>query len=191
MPAILAGSARDQAATTRDLAMAQSDADDARDGTRAITGAEIVMRAAGQRKRAAEHRAQAAEHRVASRDRPRGGSGDREQGARDRVQARADREALSRVLAVTEIDPLTGARTRAAGLADLVHELDRSRRTDGTLVVAYVEAVGPPRVDDSEGHDAADRLLQRVVTLIAEHLRSYDLDRPPRRRRVSRARCPT
>ena len=43
-----------------------------------------------------------------------------------------------------------------------------------TLVVTYIEALGPPR-DDGEADADADRLLRRVVTLIAEHLRSYDL----------------
>ena len=138
--------------------MEQADLEYAREGTRAVTGAEVLMRAAGQRKRAADHRAQAAEHRVQAATDREAAAIDREQGARDRLQGRADREAVGRVLAVSEIDPLTGARTRAAGLADLGHELDRSRRTGGTLVVANVEAVGPPRVDD-EGRDAADRLL--------------------------------
>jgi GGDEF domain-containing protein len=170
----LAGLARDRAATTRDLAMAQRDADGARDGPRAVTGAEIVMRAAGQRKRATQDRARAAEHRVQAATDREAAANDREQGARDRLQARADREALGRALAIMEIDPLTGARTSPAGLADLARELDRSRRTGGTLVVAYVEAVGLPRADD-EGHAAADRLLKRVVALITEHLRSYDL----------------
>ena len=170
----LAGLARDRAATSRDLAMAQRDADGARDGPRAITGAEIVMRAAGQRKRATQDRAQAAEHRVQAANDREAAANDREQGASDRLQAHADREALGRALAITEIDPLTGARTRAAGLADLAHELDRSRRTGATLVVAHVEAVRPPW-DDGERHDAGDRLLQRVVALITEHMRSYDL----------------
>jgi diguanylate cyclase (GGDEF)-like protein len=171
----LAALARDRAAAARDLAMAQRDADYERDGGRAVTGAEIVMRAAQQRKRARDYRVQAAEHRAqAARDREAAAT-DREQGARDRLQALADREALARALAITEIDPLTGARTRAAGLTDLDHELDRGRRTGSTLVIAYVDAVGLKRLNDSEGHDAGDRLLKRVVALITEHLRPYDL----------------
>ena len=156
-----------------DLAMVQRDADYEHDYARAVTGAEIVMRAGEQRKRAGEFRAQAAEHRAqAARDREAAAT-DREQGARDRRQALADREALARALAITEID-LTGARTRAAGLCDLDHELDRARRTGSTLVV-YVGAVGLKRLNDSEGHDAGDRVLKCVVALIAEHLRPYDL----------------
>jgi diguanylate cyclase (GGDEF)-like protein len=170
----LAGLARDRAAAARDLEMAHADAH-YYDGPRAVTGAEIVMRAARQRKRAAADRALAAEHREqAGRDRE-AAAADREQGARDRLQALADREALTHALAITEIDALTGARTRAAGLTDFEHELDRSRRTGGTLVVAYVDVVGLKRVNDSDGHDAGDRLLKRVVALITEHVRSYDL----------------
>ncbi|MEY2516745.1 MAG: hypothetical protein QOJ89_4103, partial [bacterium] len=153
----------------------QRDVDFERHGALAVAGAKIVMRVAEQRKRAAEYRAQAAEYRSqAAVDRDAAAT-DREQGARDRVQALADREALARALAITESDPLTGARTRAAGLADLDRELDRCQRTSSSLVVAYVDAVGLKRVNDSEGHDAGDRLLKRVVTLLAEHLRSYDL----------------
>jgi diguanylate cyclase (GGDEF)-like protein len=159
----------------RDLEMAQSDAYEARDGPRAVTGAEIVMRAAMQRKRATADRAHAAEHRAqAARDRE-AAAADREQGARDRLQALADREALTSAPALTEIDALTGARTRAAGLIDFDREVDRSRRTGGTVVVVCVDVVGLKRVNDSEGHEAGDGLLKRVVALVTEHLRSYDL----------------
>jgi diguanylate cyclase (GGDEF)-like protein len=171
----LAGLARDRAAAARDLAMAQCDADHDRDGAREVSAAQIVQRATEQRRSAAEYRAQAAEHRAqAARDRD-AAAADREQGARDRLQALADREALARALAASETDPLTGVRTRAAGLAELDHELDRSRRTNSTLVLVYVDVVGLKRVNDSEGHEAGDRLLQRVVACIAEHLRTYDL----------------
>jgi diguanylate cyclase (GGDEF)-like protein len=167
--------ARDRAASLRDQTMARSDAYYARDGARAVTGAEIVMRAAEHRRRAAEYRAQAAEHRRQAAVDREAAATDREQGARDRRQALADRELLARALAITETDPLTEARTRAAGLADLDHELDRCHRTAETLVVARADVVGLRYVNDSEGHDAGDRLLKRVAALIAEHLRSYDV----------------
>lgn len=155
--------------------MAQRDAAYDHDSPRAVTGAEIVMRAAEQRKRATQHRARAAEHRLlAAEDRTAAGL-DREQGARDRLGALADRETLSRALAITEHDPLTGARTRAAGLTDLDHEVDRCRRTSSTLVVAYIDAVGLKRINDAEGHVAGDDLLKRVVAAVREHTRSYDL----------------
>jgi diguanylate cyclase (GGDEF)-like protein len=171
----LDGLARDRAAAARDLAMARRDGQDDHDAPRAVTGAEIVMRAAEQRRRAAEYRALAVEHRrQAALDRE-AAAADRAQGARDRVQALADCHTLADALATTETDPLTGARSRAAGLVDLVREVNRCHRIASPLVAAHIDAVGLRRVNDSEGHDAGDRLLKRVVALIGEHLRSYDL----------------
>jgi diguanylate cyclase (GGDEF)-like protein len=42
-------------------------------------------------------------------------------------------------------------------------------------VVAYVDVIGLKTLNDSEGHSAGDRLLQRIVALIKQQLRSYDL----------------
>ena len=42
-------------------------------------------------------------------------------------------------------------------------------------MIVYVDAVGLKRLNDSEGHEAGDRLLKRVVALITKHLRPYDL----------------
>ncbi len=166
---------RDQAGAARDQAMAQRDAEHNREDAQSMTSAESILRATEQRQCALEYRLQAAEHRAqAARDRQ-AAAADRARGARDRLRALADRQALADALALTEIDPLTGARVRSAGLCDLDHEIDRSRRTDSTLVIAYVDVVGLKRLNDSEGHEAGDRLLKRVVALIIEHLRPYDL----------------
>jgi diguanylate cyclase (GGDEF)-like protein len=142
---------------------------------RAYTGAQIVMRAAEQRKRAAQQRARAADQRASSADDRQAAARDRQAAARDRLQARTDREALAAQLAISATDPLTGARTRRAGLTDLDHELERCRRTSGMLVVAYVDVIGLKRVNDAQGHPAGDQLLKRVVALITTHLRPYDL----------------
>jgi diguanylate cyclase (GGDEF)-like protein len=168
--------ARDQAADARDLAIARDEAAAGQaSGASRITGAEFVIRATGLPKRAAQRRAQAAEQRdLAAQDRH-AGAVDREQGAHERRQARADRQALADQLAVAETDALTGVRTRAAGLTDLDHELDRCRRLKGLLVVAYIDVVGLKALNDTDGHGAGDQLLQRVVALLREHLRSYDL----------------
>ncbi len=171
----VAARARDHAASARDLAMAQQDAMYDHDGQRAVSGAEIIMRAAEQRKRAALHRRQAAEHRAQAAADRKAAADDREQGAHDRIGALADRESLAQALAVTENDPLTGARARVAGLADLRHELDRCQRINAPLVVVYVDAVGLKAINDSNGHEAGDKMLKRVVMLIGEHLRTYDL----------------
>ena len=42
-------------------------------------------------------------------------------------------------------------------------------------MIVYVDVVGLKRRNDSAGHDAGDRLLKRVVALITQHLRPYDL----------------
>ncbi len=100
---------------------------------------------------------------------------DREQAARERLYALVDRELLADQLAVAETDPLTKARTRAAGLGDLDRELDRCRRNEGSLVAVYIDVVGLKRLNDRDGHGAGDALLTHVVGLIRAHLRSYDL----------------
>ncbi|MEA2220406.1 MAG: hypothetical protein QOJ35_3032 [Solirubrobacteraceae bacterium] len=153
--------------------MAQRDADDEQDAAaRAVTGAHPR---AGRPGREMELRAVAAEQRaLAARDRG-AAAIDREHAAAERLRARTDREAFAGALALTETDTLTGARTRAAGLTELDHELDRCRRTDSRLVVAYVDVVGLKAVNDSEGHAAGDELLRNIVAILREHLRSYDL----------------
>jgi diguanylate cyclase (GGDEF)-like protein len=172
----LAALARDQAAAARDLAMAQhARADEHVVGLRVVRGADIVLRAADQRRRAARYRAEAAEHRALAAEDRLAAQQDREQAALDRRHALSDHEALARQLAIAETDALTGARTRAAGLRDLDHELDRCRRNKGALVVAYVDVVGLKALNDTQGHGAGDDLLKRVVAQIRTQLRSYDL----------------
>ena len=100
---------------------------------------------------------------------------DRELAAHERLRARADRELLARQLSASEVDTLTGARTRAAGLGDLDRELARCTRTGVSLVVAYADVVGLKRRNDSAGHLAGDQLLARVARLMMEHVRPYDL----------------
>jgi diguanylate cyclase (GGDEF)-like protein len=138
-------------------------------------GAAVRQRAAESRGRAASDRTAAAEARVrAAADRARAAH-DREQAARDRQQAQADRAELLHQLSIAETDVLTGARARGPGLADLDHEIDRARRAETLLVVAYIDVVGLKAVNDAHGHAAGDELLQRVVRAIRAHLRSYDL----------------
>jgi diguanylate cyclase (GGDEF)-like protein len=172
----LAALARDRAADARDLALAQLDAAAEQElDARVRTGVDVLISAAGQRKRAAQDRARAAEQRVLAADDRSRAARDREEGARGRRRALADRKALTRQLAIAETDPLTAARTRAAGLIELERELDRAQRTSGRLVVAYVDVVGLKALNDSEGHSAGDELLKGVVALIRAHLRSFDL----------------
>lgn len=168
--------ARDEAAAARDRTIAELDAiDEHENGRRAVTGAEIITRAAEQRRRAARYRARAAEHRDKAAEDRAAAAADREHSARDRVHAQADREALAAQVAVAETDVVTGARGRAAGLRELDREIERCLRTGGVMVVAYVEVTGLKSVNDSAGHSAGDELLRRVATTIRAHVRPYDL----------------
>lgn len=172
----LSAMARDQAADARDLAMAQLEAAHAAsEGIRTLTGVELVARAADQRRRAAIHRAQAADQRLLAAEDRRAAARDRERAARERRQASSDREALAAELELAAVDGLTSARTRSAGLRELDNELDRARRNDTPLVVAYIDVVGLKLVNDTRGHAAGDELLKLVVASIRVHLRPYDL----------------
>jgi diguanylate cyclase (GGDEF)-like protein len=168
--------ARDEAAEARDLALAQLDAATAQhDAIRTLDGAELIARAAEQRQHAAELRARAAEQRMRAAEDRRAAARDREAAARERKAAQVDRQALAEELERAAIDELTGASTRAAGLKQLDHELERARRTNAQLVVAYVDVVGLKATNDSRGHAAGDLLLKDVVTHIRSQLRPYDL----------------
>jgi diguanylate cyclase (GGDEF)-like protein len=73
------------------------------------------------------------------------------------------------------IDDLTGVLRRGAGLAALEREIDRARRTEGRLVVAFLDVDGLKLVNDQFGHAAGDRLLCDVAEVLRTRLRSYDL----------------
>jgi len=94
-------------------------------------------------------------------------------GARDRA---ADaREPFAHQLSSAATDTVAGTRARAVGLTDLDHELDRCRRTARPLVVAYVDLAGLKPLGDVASASARHDLLTRIVMLIDEHVRSYDL----------------
>jgi diguanylate cyclase (GGDEF)-like protein len=167
---------RDRAADARHLAVvAGDDAAEHEARARPVSGAEVVVLATGKRKRAARLRARSAEQAARAAEDRRDAAEDRERAALERLHALVDRELLARELVLAATDPLTGARGRAAGLAELDRELDRCRRAGGLLVVAYVDLVGLKAINDSEGHRAGDELLKHAVKLIRGHLRSYDL----------------
>jgi diguanylate cyclase (GGDEF)-like protein len=166
---------RDEAAEERDRVMVRREALSSAGLSRAVTGAEVLSEAAEQRKRAAEDRAYATQYRVLAVEDRVAAATDRTQGARDRAQAVADLEAVTRQLALTETDYLTGTRTRRAGLLDLEHEVQRCHRESGQLALVYIDVVNLKAVNDSEGHGAGDRMLRHVVAHIRVDLRSDDL----------------
>ncbi|MCA1699169.1 MAG: GGDEF domain-containing protein [Actinobacteria bacterium] len=127
------------------------------------------------RKAAARDRARAAAGRErAAEDRAHAGR-DREQAARDRREAARERAEAARERELAATDPLTATWTRGPGMAELRREIDRARRTTGSLVVAFVDVDGLKQVNDTEGHLAGDRLLVSVASALREGLRSYDL----------------
>jgi diguanylate cyclase (GGDEF)-like protein len=91
----------------------------------------------------------------------------------DRLRALQERV---RILdARASIDDLTGVLRRGAGLAALEREIDRARRSEGRLVVAFLDVDGLKRVNDELGHAAGDQLLRDVASVLSTRLRSYDL----------------
>jgi diguanylate cyclase (GGDEF)-like protein len=91
----------------------------------------------------------------------------------DRLRALQDRVAVLEERAST--DELTGLLRRGAGLAALEREIDRARRSGGSLVVAFLDVDGLKKVNDELGHAAGDQLLVDVATVLRTRLRSYDL----------------
>lgn len=153
---------------------AHGDADERCSRARAFDGAEFVIRAAGQRLRAAEHRAQAAEQRRMAAEDRQTAAADRTRAAAEHQRALADLEMLARRIAGAEMDSVTRAHTRAAGLMELQHELARCRRTDALLVVVCVAVTEAPAPAGVGGRWPGD-VLGSVVGTIKDHLRVYDL----------------
>jgi diguanylate cyclase (GGDEF)-like protein len=72
-------------------------------------------------------------------------------------------------------DPLTGALNRRSffGLAE--YELNRSRRYNQPLTLAYIDLDNFKDVNDQNGHHVGDELLIAVVTTLAGNIRSTDI----------------
>jgi diguanylate cyclase (GGDEF)-like protein len=154
---------RDLTAQARDLAAAERD--------RAAEALESADRAFGAT-RSAEQRLAAVRARARQ---------DRARATADRAAAAADRQAAAedRAQAATELrhayhDDLTGALRRDMGEVALQHEVDRARRGDGRLVLAFVDVDELKAVNDRDGHGAGDALLKGVVATMRAKLRSFD-----------------
>jgi diguanylate cyclase (GGDEF)-like protein len=139
---------RDRAAVTRDRAADEREGSDKR----------FSM---SEREQSARDREEAARDRAEA-------SRDRERAADDRHQAERDRKHAG-------LDGLTGALRRDRGVVDLQLEIDRVRRSDGRLVLAFVDVDGLKAINDAEGHAAGDQLLHDVAVALRSGLRSYDL----------------
>ena len=99
---------------------------------------------------------------------------DRARAARDRAAAAADREHLLAELERAHLDDLTGAYRRGMGEIAVINEIERARRADQALVLAYIDCDDLKGVNDREGHAAGDALLRDLVALLRSKLRPYD-----------------
>lgn len=82
---------------------------------------------------------------------------------------------LQKLTEQVAFDELTGVARRAAGLAALEREVARARRAGTPLAVAFVDVDGLKAANDTEGHEAGDRLLQAVASVLVGRLRGQDV----------------
>ena len=153
---------RDRIASARDREAVERDRV-AREGEGSPDAALAEVRAHAER-----DRAQAAADRARA-------AADREAAARDRDEARRALASARQEVIIAATDELTGAWTRRFGLMQITREIERTRRTGGTLTVAFVDVDRLKEVNDSHGHTAGDQLLRRAATAMRETLRPYDV----------------
>lgn len=115
----------------------------------------------------------AADRAGAKRDR-RAGAGDRKHSEDDREAAAADRIRGAVDRADLVMDGLTGAYQRAPGLVELEREMIKARRTEQPFVLAFIDVDGLKAVNDTQGHAAGDRVLERLVRVVKSEVREYD-----------------
>jgi diguanylate cyclase (GGDEF)-like protein len=99
---------------------------------------------------------------------------DRARAGKDREAAAADREHLLAELERAHLDDLTGAYRRGMGQIALINEIQRAQRSQGALVLVYIDCDGLKEVNDREGHGFGDALLRELVELLRSKLRPYD-----------------
>ncbi len=71
-------------------------------------------------------------------------------------------------------DPLTGLPNRALIRERLVNALQRSRRSDLSVALLFVDLDGFKLINDTHGHDSGDALLRAVATRLIEQVRPGD-----------------
>lgn len=85
------------------------------------------------------------------------------------------REAYHREQQFARQDGLTGLTNRRFFMEQLQHELDRARRYQYPLTLAYLDLDDFKLVNDRDGHQAGDLLLQTVAQTLQGSMRSPDL----------------
>jgi diguanylate cyclase (GGDEF)-like protein len=87
---------------------------------------------------------------------------------RERGQVRAARR-------LAQVDPLTGIANRLAFERRLSDEWRRARRYDRPLGLLLLDLDGLKTVNDRDGHEAGDRMIQATARQIAEDIRQSDM----------------
>jgi GGDEF domain-containing protein len=167
----VAAALRDRAAEARDHQAAEVDAeiDHATTGLeslQATSNAHIALQAGRDRQRAADDPTQSrSQRREAARDRAEAAR-DRLSAAQDRAHAATEREAARES---------TGADRHGPGMAAVQREIDRARRRNGVLVVAYVDLNGLELPNDIDDQDVGDNRVEHLVGVMKAHLGSDEL----------------
>jgi diguanylate cyclase (GGDEF)-like protein len=94
-----------------------------------------------------------------------------------RTSRRARRQAgeFAAVAAVAHTDSLTDALNRRGFTQAVERELARARRYQSQFVLAYFDVRGLKRLNDSQGHQAGDKLLTEVAGLLKDSARAADV----------------
>jgi diguanylate cyclase (GGDEF)-like protein len=82
--------------------------------------------------------------------------------------------ALKREQVRSRRDTLTGAGNRRYFQENARRELDRSKRYNRPFTVVYMDLDNFKKVNDTNGHDTGDTLLQIVTTILKKNVRSTD-----------------
>jgi diguanylate cyclase (GGDEF)-like protein len=99
---------------------------------------------------------------------------DRRHAARDREAAALDREHLQDELRRSQLDDLTGAFRRGIGEVLVAGEIERARRQNDSLHLAFIDVDDMKGTNDTIGHAAGDSALRSVRAGFQVRLRPYD-----------------
>ncbi len=76
--------------------------------------------------------------------------------------------------AASDLDPLTGLRTRISLPHDLEREINRTTRSKRPFFVAIMDIDHFKKINDTYGHDGGDRVLAAVANHVSRGLRAHD-----------------
>jgi diguanylate cyclase (GGDEF)-like protein len=82
---------------------------------------------------------------------------------------------MSEQLVIEGVDHLTGALRRRTGMIAITREMDRTRRSQEPLLLAFVDVDGLKAINDVHGHPAGDAILRSVAECLKDGLRSSDV----------------